>query len=206
VGVVLADTEDVWAELFKQMNRQYQKPGMVLFTGLDQSGCGTASAAMGPFYCPADKKIYIDLDFVTDLTQKFGASSGDFPVAYVVAHEVGHHIQTLLGITEKSNRLRSQLSEGEYNKHSVKVELQADFFAGIWAHYNQKMKNVLESGDIEEALSAAAAVGDDRIQKKTQGRVVPDAFTHGTAEQRMYWFKKGFDTGDLNQGDTFSAN
>lgn len=206
IGVVLADTEDVWESLFKSMNRQYQKPGMVLFTGLDQSGCGTASAAMGPFYCPADRKIYIDLDFVNDLTQKFGASSGDFPIAYVVAHEVGHHIQTLLGITEKSNRLRSQLSEGEYNKHSVKVELQADFFAGIWAHYNQKMKNVLEPGDIEEALSAAAAVGDDRIQKKTQGRVVPDAFTHGTAEQRMHWFKKGFDSGDLNQGDTFSAN
>jgi predicted metalloprotease len=206
VGVVLADTEDVWAELFRSMNRNYQKPGMVLFTGLDQSGCGTAQAAMGPFYCPADQKIYIDLDFVNELTGKFGASEGDFPIAYVVAHEVGHHIQTLTGVTQKSSEMRSRLSAAEYNKWSVKVELQADFYAGIWAHYNQKMKNVLEPGDIEEALSAAAAVGDDRIQKRTQGRIVPDAFTHGTAEQRMYWFKKGFSSGDLSQGDTFNSN
>lgn len=204
VGVVLADTEDVWGELFKKMNENYQKPGLVLFTGVSQSGCGTAQSAMGPFYCPADNKVYIDLDFVDELTTKFGASSGDFPIAYVVAHEVGHHIQSLTGVTQKSNEMRQKLSPEEYNKWSVKVELQADFYAGIWAHYNQKINNALEPGDIDEALSAAAAVGDDRIQKRTSGRVVPDAFTHGTAEQRMFWFKKGYESGDIRQGNTFS--
>lgn len=200
VKVVLADTEDVWDKIFGDMGKQYTKPTLVLFNGSTQSGCGGASSQSGPFYCPADHDVYIDLSFAEELKTRFGAS-GDFPMAYVVAHEVGHHVQYLLGITDKMERLRSRLSETDYNKYSVKMELQADFYAGVWAHYDQKMKNVIETKDIEEALNAASAIGDDRI---TQGRVSPDAFTHGTSAQRMYWFKKGFDTGDLNQGDTFS--
>lgn len=200
LSVVLADTEDVWDSLFTANGKRYTKPGLVLFSGRDQSGCGPADAGMGPFYCPADNKIYIDLSFVQDLQSRFGAKQGDFPIAYVLAHEVGHHVQHLLGVTEQSGRLRQQLSQKEYNQVSVQVELQADFYAGIWTHYNDKMKQVLEPGDIEEALSAAAAVGDDRIQEQTQGSVRPDLFTHGTAAQRMEWFKKGYTSGDLSQG------
>ena len=201
VKVVLADTEDVWDKIFGDMGRQYQKPTLVLFSGATQSGCGGASSQTGPFYCPMDSKVYIDLSFAEELKTRFGAG-GDFPLAYVVAHEVGHHIQNLLGVADKMQRLQSRLSEPEYNKYSVKMELQADFYAGLWAHYDQKMKNVIEQKDIEEALTAAAAIGDDRI---TQGRVSPDAFTHGTSAQRMYWFKKGFETGDIRQGNTFEA-
>jgi predicted metalloprotease len=204
IGVVLADTEDVWDSLFNSMNKQYSDPTLVLFSGQTQAGCGYASAATGPFYCPADQKVYIDLSFFNELTNRFGASGGDFAMAYVLAHEVGHHVQDLLGITEKVDRLHSQLSETEFNKISVKLELQADFLAGVWAHYDQKMKHVIDAGDIDEALSAASAVGDDRLQKQSQGYVVPDAFTHGTSQQRTYWFKKGYTTGDINQGDTFN--
>ena len=203
IGVVLGDTEDVWDSLFNSMNRQYTDPTLVLFSGSTQAGCGYASAATGPFYCPTDQKVYIDLSFFNELTTRFGAQNGDFAMAYVLAHEVGHHVQHLLGITDQVDNLRSQLSETENNKMSVKLELQADFLAGVWAHYNQQMKHVLDAGDIEEALSAANAVGDDRLQQQAQGHVFPDTFTHGSSEQRMYWFKKGFETGDVNQGDTF---
>ncbi len=204
IAVILADTEDVWDSLFTGMHKHYVDPKLVLFTGQTQAGCGFANSATGPFYCPADQKVYIDLSFFDELTSRFGAEGGDFAMAYVLAHEVGHHVQNLLGISDKVDHLRSQLGDKEFNKTSVKVELQADFLAGIWAHYDQKMKNILDSGDIEEALSAASAVGDDRLQKETQGNVVPDSFTHGTSQQRMYWFKKGFTTGDLTQGDTFN--
>lgn len=205
VKVVLADTEDVWNNLFSQMNQQYQEPTLVMFTGVVESACGNASSASGPFYCPADRKVYIDLSFYDELKDKLNAP-GDFAMAYVIAHEVGHHVQNLLGISEKVQRARSQLSEVEYNKLSVKLELQADFFAGVWANHAQKMQNILEPGDIEEALNAANAIGDDRLQKQSRGVVVPDAFTHGTSAQRMYWFKKGFETGDVRQGDTFNSN
>ena len=201
VKVVLKDTEDVWDKIFGDMGKQYTKPTLVLFRGSTQSGCGGASSQTGPFYCPQDHDVYIDLSFAEELKTRFGAS-GDFPMAYVVAHEVGHHIQYLLGITDKMERIRSQSSETEYNKYSVKMELQADFYAGVWAHYDQKMKNVIVQKDIEEALNAASAIGDDRI---TKGRVSPDAFTHGTSAQRMYWFKKGYETGDIKQGNTFEA-
>jgi predicted metalloprotease len=204
VGVVLADTEDIWDSLFNNMHRQYVKPTLVLFSGQTEAGCGYASAASGPFYCPADQKVYVDLSFFDELHNRFGASNGDFAMAYVVAHEVGHHVQNLLGITDKVDQMHSRMSDEQYNKYSVKLELQADFFAGIWAHYDQQMKHVLDAGDINEALSAANAVGDDRLQKESQGYVVPDAFTHGTSEQRMYWFKKGYTTGDISQGDTFN--
>ncbi|MCO6496908.1 MAG: neutral zinc metallopeptidase [Chitinophagaceae bacterium] len=203
VKVVLADTEDVWNELFRQMGRTYQEPTLVMFRGSTTSACGGATAATGPFYCPADKQVYIDLSFAQQLKQEFGVK-GDFAMAYVIAHEIGHHVQDLLGLTEKMNQIRGQVSETEYNKYSVRLELQADFYAGIWAHYNQKMKNVIHAQDIREALEAANAIGDDRLQKKYQGTVTPDSFTHGTSEQRMYWFKKGFETGDLNQGNTFA--
>lgn len=202
VKVVLAETEDVWNKIFREMNQQYREPKMVLFTGLVESACGNASSASGPFYCPADEKVYIDLSFYDELQHKLNAP-GDFAMAYVVAHEVGHHIQNILGISEKVQRMRGRVSEAEYNKLSVKLELQADFLAGVWAHHTQKLQNIIEPGDIEEALNAANAIGDDRLQKQAQGYVVPDAFTHGTSEQRMYWFKKGFQTGDIRQGDTF---
>jgi predicted metalloprotease len=202
VKVVLADTEDVWDKIFREMGSQYQPPTLVLFRGSTQSGCGGATSQSGPFYCPADNDVYIDLSFAEDLQTKFGAT-GDFPLAYVIAHEVGHHVQTLLGLSDKMQRLRSQVSETEYNKYSVKMELQADFYAGLWTHYNQKMKNVIEQKDIQEALTAASAIGDDNI---TKGRVSPDAFTHGTSAQRMYWFKKGFESGDIKQGNTFEAS
>jgi predicted metalloprotease len=203
VSVVLKDTEDVWHKLFReQVGREYQEPKLVLFTQTDQSGCGFASAATGPFYCPMDSRVYIDLSFYDMLSNRFNAS-GDFAMAYVVAHEVGHHVQKLLGTSDKVQQAREQLSEAEANKLSVALELQADFYAGVWAHYDQEMKNILEPGDIDEALNAANAIGDDKLQMQSQGYVVPDAFTHGTSKQRMYWFKKGFDTGDMKQGDTF---
>lgn len=204
VKVVLADTEDVWGELFKQSGQSYPAPTLVLFRDAVQSGCGNASSQSGPFYCPSDQRLYIDLSFYQELQDRFQAP-GDFAMAYVVAHEVGHHIQTLNGTSEKLARARESMSQADFNKLSVKMELQADFLAGVWAHHAQKMKNILEAGDIEEALNAANAIGDDRLQRETQGRVVPDAFTHGTSEQRMYWFKKGFTTGDIKQGDTFNA-
>ncbi len=200
VSVVLADTEDIWDSLFThQLNKQYEKPKMVLFAGSTESGCGFASAASGPFYCPADHKVYIDLAFYDDLQSRF-QSPGDFAMAYVVAHEVGHHVQNLLGFSDKIRGLQQNASEKEANALSVKLELQADFLAGVWAHHDQKTKHILEEGDIQEALTAANAIGDDNLQKQSQGYVVPDAFTHGTSEQRMYWFKKGFDSGDIREG------
>lgn len=203
VRVVLADTEDVWTKLFADMGKTYTKPTLVLFRNATTSGCGTASASSGPFYCPVDKDVYIDLSFAQQLKEQFGAT-GDFAMAYVVAHEVGHHVQDLLGVTNKMQQLQQRLSATEYNKYSVRLELQADFYAGVWAHYDQKMKNVIDPNDINEALAAANAIGDDRLQKEYQGTVTPDSFTHGTSAQRMYWFKKGYDTGDLAQGDTFA--
>lgn len=196
---VLRETELVWQQQLPQQTGQaYRDPTLVLFTGSVQSGCGGATSASGPFYCPGDQKLYIDLSFFDELGQRFGAA-GDFAMAYVIAHEVGHHIQTLLGTSQQVARLRGRVSEAEYNRNSVKLELQADFLAGVWAHYVQG-KGILESGDIEEALRAANAIGDDRL---TQGRVSPDNFTHGTSAQRMYWFKKGLQTGDVRQGNTF---
>ncbi|WP_026897343.1 KPN_02809 family neutral zinc metallopeptidase [Daejeonella oryzae] len=205
VDVVLADTEEVWGAIFKENGSTYQEPNLVLFRGSVASACGSASAATGPFYCPTDQKVYIDLSFKDDLTKRFGAG-GDFPMAYVIAHEVGHHIQNLMGTSDKVQAMRGQVSETEYNRLSVKLELQADFYAGVWANHAQKMFNSIEDGDIQEALTAAAAIGDDRLQKQSQGEIVPDAFTHGTSEQRMRWFKKGYETGDINQGDTFNAS
>ena len=204
VAVVLADTEDVWDSLFTVNNQRYEKPTLVLFSNSVQSACGSAGSATGPFYCPGDQKVYIDLSFYNDLKNRFNAP-GDFAMAYVVAHEVGHHIQNLLGTSGKVDQLRSRLSEAEYNKLSVRLELQADFLAGVWAHHAQRTKQILEDGDIEEALNAANAIGDDKLQQEAQGYVVPDAFTHGTSAQRIKWFKKGYETGDMNQGDTFSA-
>jgi predicted metalloprotease len=207
VDGVYESTNQVWEAQFQQMGSTYEKPGrLTLFENYVESACGGASSAVGPFYCPGDKKIYIDLSFYKELKDRFGAS-GDFAQAYVIAHEVGHHVQNILGISAKLDQARGQVSESEYNKLSVKLELQADFLAGMWAHHAQNLKDFrLEPGDIEEALNAANAIGDDKIQKQSQGEVVPDAFTHGTSAQRMYWFKKGFETGDFKQGDTFSAN
>lgn len=203
VSVVLAETENVWHKIFNSKGATYREPNLVLFSGRVQSACGIAGAATGPFYCPGDEKLYIDLSFFDELQKRFKAP-GDFAMAYVIAHEVGHHIQKLTGVMDKMNQLRSRLSEEEYNKYSVRLELQADFYAGIWAHYTQQ-QNLLESGDLEEALAAASAVGDDNIQKQSQGYVVPESFTHGTSEQRKRWFYKGFTTGDINQGDTFKV-
>ncbi|HAY33425.1 MAG TPA: neutral zinc metallopeptidase [Ignavibacteria bacterium] len=205
VSVVLKDTEDVWSKLFREnYGREYIKPTLVMFTGSTQSGCGFASSQTGPFYCPADNKLYIDLSFYQDLKNKFKAP-GDFAMAYVIAHEVGHHVQNLLGIHEQVQSQRRRLSEAQNNQMSVRVELQADFLAGVWAHHAQKMKSILEPGDIEEALNAANSIGDDRLQRQSQGHVTPDSFTHGTSAQRMKWFKKGFDTGDVTQGNTFNT-
>jgi predicted metalloprotease len=203
VSVVLAETEDVWTELFRQENLNYKYPKLVLYSGSVQSACGFSSAATGPFYCPGDYKLYIDLSFYDELRTKFKAP-GDFAMAYVVAHEVGHHVQTLLGINEKVMALRSRLSEKDFNKYLVRLELQADYLAGVWAYYAERI-NLLEEGDLEEALNAASAVGDDRIQKSMQGYIVPESFTHGTSEQRKKWFYKGFNSGNLSDGDTFSA-
>jgi predicted metalloprotease len=203
-AVVLADTEDVWNLLFSKGGRQYREPRMVLFSGATESACGFAQSATGPFYCPGDEKVYIDLDFLQELQRRLNAP-GDFAMAYVIAHEVGHHVQNLLGVMEQRDRMRERLSKSELNRFSVQLELQADFLAGVWAHHAQRLKNMLEEGDIEEAINAAGAVGDDRIQKRTQGHVVPDSFTHGTAKQRARWFLKGWKTGDINQGNTFDA-
>ncbi len=202
VSVVLADTEEVWKMMFEQSGQTYREPKLVLFRDQVQSACGYASAASGPFYCSGDEKIYIDLSFCEVLKTRFGAQ-GDFAVAYVIAHEVGHHVQKLLGILEEVQAQRARLSQREANALTVKLELQADFLAGLWAHHADRMMDILETGDIEEALRAAAAVGDDNIQLKSQGRIIPDDFTHGTSEQRMSWFRKGWETGDLAQGDTF---
>lgn len=199
---ILYQTEKVWNDILpKQTGVAYRDPTLVLFTNAVQSACGNASSAVGPFYCPGDEKVYLDLSFFNELTNRFGAS-GDFAMAYVIAHEVGHHVQDLLGISKKVDRLRQQLSEEEFNKYSVKLELQADFLAGVWAHY-VKGNGLLEPGDMEEALRAANAIGDDQLQKQAQGYVVPESFTHGTSAQRMYWLKKGYESGDINQGDTF---
>jgi predicted metalloprotease len=202
VKVVLAETEDVWNKVFSENGSQYREPTLVLFSGAVQSACGSASAASGPFYCPGDQKLYIDLSFYDELSQRFGAP-GDFAMAYVVSHEVGHHIQTLLGTTQKLAQIRQQVSQEEYNKYSVMLELQADFLAGVWAHHTAN-KNLLDANDIEEAMRAANAIGDDRLQKQAQGYTVPESFTHGTSEQRMYWFKRGYESGDIRQGDTFN--
>ncbi len=203
VSVALADNEDIWKKLFTEHGRQYEEPTLVLFSQATNSGCGNASSSSGPFYCPSDQKIYIDLSFMNELQTRFGAKGGDFALAYVLAHEVGHHVQNLLGTSGRVHEQRSNMSEAEGNKLSVALELQADYYAGVWAHHNQEINNALEPGDIEEAMSAASAVGDDAIQKKIQGRVVPDAFTHGTSEQRMYWFRKGYESGDMLAGNTF---
>ncbi|UPZ15397.1 neutral zinc metallopeptidase [Flavobacterium humidisoli] len=200
VRTLLAYNEDTWTKIFAEHGMTYEKPKLVLFKGAVQTACGGASSASGPFYCPGDRKVYMDLDFFEELKTKFGAKGGDFAIAYVIAHEIGHHIQTLMGTSSKMRQMQQGKSEAEANKLSVALELQADFYAGVWAHDNQKD---LDVGDIDEALSAANAVGDDAIQSKMQGHVVPDSFTHGTSEQRMYWFKKGFKTGDINQGNTF---
>ncbi len=203
VSVVLADTEDIWNKLFSEMGRKYEEPTLHFFEGgVQTEGCGFAQSATGPFYCPGDRKVYIDVTFFDELENRFGAA-GDFARAYVVAHEVGHHVQQLLGTSQKLEQARGQVSEKEYNKLSVALELQADFYAGVFAHYEQSTKGVLEAGDIEEALNAANQIGDDRLQKESSGRVEPDSFTHGTSEQRQYWFNKGYKTGDVNQGDTF---
>lgn len=206
VSGVLESTELVWDQQFNQMGLQYQQPKLRLFTGGVQTACGGASSAVGPFYCPADSKVYIDLSFFEELKNRFGAA-GDFAQAYVIAHEVGHHVQNLLGTSEKVQSARRRLSETEYNKLSVMLELQADFYAGLWAYHAQNLKDFrLDPGDLEEALTAANAIGDDKLQKQATGEVVPDSFTHGTSAQRMYWFKKGFETGDINQGNTFDSN
>ncbi|MDX1772502.1 MULTISPECIES: neutral zinc metallopeptidase [Flavobacteriaceae] len=203
MATVLADTEDIWTQLFREYNLgEYKEPKMVLFSDAVNTACGSASSASGPFYCPGDQKVYMDLVFFNELKSRFGAKGGDFAIAYVTAHEIGHHIQTILGTSNKVRQLQSQSSKVEANRLSVAQELQADFYAGVWAHHNRKY---LQEGDIEEALSAANAVGDDAIQKRTRGTVSPDSFTHGTSEQRMEWFMKGFKTGDMRQGDTFSA-
>ncbi len=204
VVTLLADNEDIWTKIFEENNLEFEAPKLVLFSGQVQTACGGASSASGPFYCPGDKKIYMDMSFFEELRTKFGAEGGDFAVAYVLAHEFGHHIQTILGTSSKMRQLQQGKSEAEANRLSVALELQADFYAGLWTHYNEKQNAILEPGDIEEALSAASAVGDDAIQKKMQGQVVPDSFTHGTSEQRKAWFMKGYKTGDIRQGDTFA--
>jgi predicted metalloprotease len=204
VKTLLADNEDIWTKIFQENNLTFEPPKLVLFSGQVETACGGASSASGPFYCPGDRVIYMDMSFFEELRTRFGAEGGDFAVAYVLAHEFGHHIQTLLGTSAKVRQLQENRSETEGNKLSVALELQADFYAGLWTHYNEKQNGMLESGDIEEALSAANAVGDDAIQKKMRGQVVPDSFTHGTSEQRMYWFNRGFKTGDFKQGDAFS--
>lgn len=201
VSVVLADTEEVWHELFKQNGAQYRDPKLVLFRDAVSTQCGNATSAAGPFYCPADEKVYMDMAFFQELETRFGAKGGDFAIAYVIAHEVGHHVQTVLGTSSQVRQLQQKASQVQGNKLSVALELQADFYAGVWTHYNDKYNKILEPGDIEEALSAANAVGDDAIQRRVSGDVQPDSFTHGTSEQRMYWFTKGYQTGDLNLGD-----
>jgi uncharacterized protein len=204
VNAILVDNEDVWSKIFQENNLQFEPAKIVLFSGQVETACGGASSASGPFYCPGDQKIYMDMSFFEELRTKFGAQGGDFAVAYVIGHEYGHHIQNLLGTSTKMRQLQQGKSEAEANKLSVALELQADFYAGLWTNYNEKTNAMLEPGDIEEALSAAQAVGDDAIQKKMQGQVVPDSFTHGTSEQRMHWFQKGLQSGDIKQGNTFN--
>lgn len=204
VRVVLADTEDVWNELFSRAGKTYREPTLTLFIGAVSSACGMANAAVGPFYCPGDQKVYIDLSFFVELDQRFGAP-GDFAQAYVIAHEVGHHVQNLLGISDQVHAQKGRISDAQYNDLSVRLELQADFFAGVWAHHAERMSHILEGGDLNEALRAAQAIGDDRLQRQAQGYVVPESFTHGTSEQRARWFDRGLKTGDMTQGDTFSA-
>jgi predicted metalloprotease len=204
VSVVLKDTEDVWDALFRQSGQTYEPPRLVLFSEAVRSGCGIAGAAVGPFYCPSDRTVYLDLSFYEDLRTRFGAP-GDFAQAYVIAHEVGHHVQNLLGVSDQVHDLRGRVSTEEFNQMSVRLELQADFYAGVWAHHAERMKQILETGDVEEALNAASAIGDDRLQRQAQGQVTPDSFTHGTSEQRMRWFRRGLETGDPGQGDTFRA-
>ncbi|WBL21247.1 KPN_02809 family neutral zinc metallopeptidase [Zunongwangia sp. HRR-M8] len=201
-ATILADTEDIWTSIFSKNEMNYPKPGMVLFDDAVNSGCGRASAAMGPFYCPADQKLYLDLRFFDELHNKFGAEKGDFATAYVIAHEVGHHIQTVLGTSQKVRQLQQSKSQDQANELSVALELQADFYAGVWANHNQEY---LQEGDIQEALSAANAVGDDAIQRRINGTVNPDSFTHGTSAQRMEWFMKGYRSGDISKGNTFQA-
>ncbi|HOG83049.1 MAG TPA: neutral zinc metallopeptidase [Smithellaceae bacterium] len=205
VAVVLAETEDVWNETFQKAGRTYEEPKLVLFSGAVESACGMADAAVGPFYCPADHKVYLDLVFFEDLHSRFGAS-GDFAQAYVIAHEIGHHVQTQLGIIQKVNAMQARASKTDRNKLNVMLELQADCLAGMWAHQAQKKRNILEAGDIEEGLNAASAVGDDRIQKRTQGYVVPDGFTHGSSAQRVRWFRRGLEQGNISACDTFNAD
>lgn len=205
VSVVLADTEDVWRQQFREMGRTYNEPKLVLFSGYVQTGCGTASSDVGPFYCSNDETVYIDTSFFTQLSKRFGAP-GDFAQAYVIAHEVGHHVQKLLGILDAVHAKQQRVGQSEANELSVRLELQADFLAGVWAHYADKTLNVLDPGDLEEALAAATAIGDDKLQQEAQGRVVPDTFTHGTSAQRTRWFKLGYDTGDVQRGDTFNTS
>jgi predicted metalloprotease len=204
VRVVLADTEDVWQKQFRELGRTYRDPTLVLFSGQVQSACGFADAAVGPFYCPPDQKVYLDLTFFQELAQRFRAP-GEFAQAYVIAHEIGHHVQNQLGISDKVSSLRGRVSQSEYNQASVRLELQADFLAGMWAHHAHETRRILEAGDVEAALTAASAIGDDRLQRQTQGRVVPDSFTHGTSAQRVRWFRKGLQSGRLEDGDTFNA-
>lgn len=204
VSVVLADTEDVWTEVFREMGKSYRKPTLVLFTGYTTSACGTAQSATGPFYCSEDEKIYVDLSFFNQMETQLRAG-GDFAYAYVIAHEVGHHIQKLLGTLEQAHGLMNRSNQRDANEISVGLELQADFYAGVWANKTQKMFNSLDSDDIDEALNAATAIGDDRLQEEAQGYAVPDSFTHGTSQQRHDWFYKGYRTGDIRQGDTFSS-
>jgi len=204
VKVVLGETEDVWTDLFRKMNKEYKEPRLELFRKSTKSGCGFASSAVGPFYCPADQKVYIDLAFYQDLKDRFKAP-GEFAEAYVIAHEIGHHVQNLLGISDKVHSQQSRLSKEEANELSVRLELQADFLAGVWAHHLEKNRQILEAGDVDDGLRAASAIGDDALQREAQGYVVPDSFTHGTSKQRVRWFHKGLQTGDISQGDTFSA-
>jgi uncharacterized protein len=205
VRVVLAETEDVWGRIFQQQGKRYEQPKLVLFSGQVRSACGLASAAMGPFYCPADKKVYIDLRFFDELKQKFGAP-GDFAQAYVIAHEVGHHVQNLLGTSDEVHELQQRAGKKQANDLSVRLELQADYLAGVWAHHTQRVAKIVEEGDIEEAINAAQQIGDDKLQQRGQGYVVPDSFTHGSAAQRVRWFKRGYQRGDLEGGDTFRTN
>jgi len=205
VSVVLGDTEDTWRALFRDMGKTYDEPKLVLFSEAVESACGTASAAMGPFYCPMDQKVYIDLSFYSDLKNRFGAP-GDFAQAYVIAHEVGHHVQNLLGIAEKVHSMRSRVGETEGNQLSVMMELQADCFSGVWAYHADRARQVLEKGDVEEALNAASSIGDDRMQRQARGYVTPDSFTHGSSAQRVRWFKRGIETGNVGQCNTFQAD
>lgn len=204
ISQVLAKTEDTWTTLFRERNGQYQAPKLVLFRRATPTACGTGQSAMGPFYCPGDQKVYLDMSFFDDLQRRFRAA-GDFARAYVIAHEIGHHVQNLMGISKKTEALRSRMTETQYNRVSVRVELQADCFAGVWAHHANRAKPFIEAGDIDEALNAASAIGDDRLQQQARGHAVPDSFTHGTSAQRVRWFKTGFESGDLKACDTFTA-